>query len=408
MPISYLQPNKILYGDALAVLKTLPDECVECVITSPPYYALRDYGMDGQIGLEKTVEEYIWRLVEVFDEVNRVLKKTGTLWVNIGDTYYGGGRNRANHNPKVKSKSVRGLVNLGDSVPGPRGQAKALAQIPSRFAITMASRGWILRNEIVWHKPNCMPASVRDRFTVDFEKVYFFVKNTRYFFEQQFEPAAYDGRKDTAYKGGPKDMAGGAHERWRRNEAGEYVKNKRSVWSVSTKPFTDAHFATFPEALIEPMILAGCPQKVVDCNNCGVVLGYMYGTKAVYTMQRVWKNLSEVSVENRTPILQSAMQFFLDGPKPEDDKGLDDNEQGIQDGDAERTPESKQRRLRSRTQVGHGRNVRARTDAVRDSSSLKRNKNRQSAGKLGSNGQEDTRPTSQTTNKTDSLSSLWE
>lgn len=252
--------DKILQGDVVAVLKTLPDESVDCVVTSPPYYALRDYGMEGQIGLENSAEDYVWVLMQVFDEIKRVLKKTGTLWVNIGDTYYGGGRNKGNHNPKVKSKSVRGLVDLGDTVPGPKGQAKSLAQIPSRFALAMTSRDWILRNEIIWHKPNCMPSSVKDRFTVDFEKVYFFTKSTHYHFEQQFEPAAYDGRKDTKYKGGPKDMAGGAHERWQKDAQGNHIKNKRSVWSISTKPFKEAHFATFPEDLIEPMVLAGCPQ----------------------------------------------------------------------------------------------------------------------------------------------------
>lgn len=263
----------------MEVLRTLGDESVDCVVTSPPYWALRDYGMDGQLGLERTPEEYVANLCDVFDEVKRVLKKTGTCFVNIGDTYYGGGRNRCNHNPKVKSKTVRGLVDLGDTLPGPKGVSKSLAQIPARFAIEMSRRGWILRNEIIWHKPNCMPQSVRDRFTVDFEKVFFFVKNPKYYFEQQLELANYDGRKDTLYKGGPKDMACGAHERWKVVD-GKRMKNKRSVWSVSTKPLREAHYAAYPEDLIRPMIKAGCPAS-------GVVLDPFFGagTTAVVAEQ---------------------------------------------------------------------------------------------------------------------------
>jgi DNA modification methylase len=262
--------DRIIQGDALQTLKTLPDESVDCVITSPPYWALRDYGVAGQIGMEQTYFSYLEKLLSIFNQVKRVLKKYGTCWVNIGDTYYGGGRNRANHNPKVKSKTVRGLVDLGDTVPGPKGQAKCLAQIPSRFAIEMVNAGWILRNEIIWHKPNAMPSSATDRFTVDFEKVFFFTKNTKYWFESQNEIAKYDGRKDTKYKGGEKDMNCGAHERWKKDKDGNFVKNKRAVWSISTKPFAEAHFATFPEALIEPMIKAGCPPG-------GVVLDPFFG-----------------------------------------------------------------------------------------------------------------------------------
>lgn len=254
----------ILQGDTLTILKTLDDETVDCIVTSPPYYALRDYGLDGQIGLEKSPEDYIWRLIEIFDEIKRVLKKTGTVWVNLGDTYYGGGRNANNHNPKIKSKSVRGLVNLGDTVPGPKGQAKSLAQIPSRFAIAMASRGWILRNEIIWHKPNAMPSSATDRFTVDFEKMFFFTKSRQYYFEQQVEPYT----KPLNRWGGPKtkenDHSKGEEfavqerpdcER-RPNPNG---RNMRCVWDISTTPFAGAHFAVFPEELVRTPILAGCP-----------------------------------------------------------------------------------------------------------------------------------------------------
>lgn len=289
--------NTIIQGDCLAVLKTLPDESVDCVVTSPPYWALRDYGVVGQLGLEETPQKYVKNLCSVFDEVKRVLKKEGTCFVNIGDTYYGGGRNRCNHNPKVKSKSVRGLVDLGDTVPGPKGQSKAMAQIPSRFAIVMADHGWILRNEIIWHKPNCMPASVKDRFTNDFEKVFFFVKSKSYYFKQQFDAANYDGRKDTKYKGGPKDMAGGAHERWQIVD-GKRMKNKRSVWSIPTKPLKEAHFATYPEALIEPMIDAGCPAG-------GIVLDPFFGAGTTGLVAKK-QNKNYIGIELNTAYIEIA------------------------------------------------------------------------------------------------------
>lgn len=299
----------IIYNaDALSKLRELESESIDCVVTSPPYWALRDYGtaewdggdsecdhqvgrntrgglsemqktkpgsfgdeailnghscpkcgavrQDSQLGLESTPEAYIERLCAIFDEIRRVLKPTGTCWVNIGDTYYGGGRNAGNKNPKIKSKQVRGLVNLGDTVPGPKGQSKCLVQIPARFAIAMTDRGWILRNELIWHKPNAMPSSVRDRFTVDYEKIYFFTKSRRYYFEQQFEPQRDWGTRDRSkgkYKGAglANGLSGNLNPKGR---------NKRSVWSISTKPYKEAHFATFPPELIETPIRAGCPE----------------------------------------------------------------------------------------------------------------------------------------------------
>jgi site-specific DNA-methyltransferase (adenine-specific) len=209
--------NKIIQGDALEKLKELSDESIDCVVTSPPYWKLRNYNIAGQIGLEKTYQEFIKNLCDIFDEVKRVLKLTGSCWVVIGDTYAGSGS------------------------------------------------GWLLRNEIIWHKPNVMPSSAKDRFTVDFEKVFFFTKKKDYFFEQQFEHYT----KPLNRWGGPKTKSTDASkgddfsvkerdDRLRRpNQAG---RNMRTVWSINTRPFAGAHFATFPESLIEPMIKAGCPQ----------------------------------------------------------------------------------------------------------------------------------------------------
>jgi len=303
--------NKILKGDALEVLKTLPDESVDCVITSPPYWALRDYGVDGQLGLEPTFQAYINKLCDIFDEVKRVLKKEGTCWVNIGDTYMGNSSYSAKGRQGFGNDKV-GMINkkqwLDPKNPTPTklrarehvesGQIieKSLCQIPSRFAIEMTNRGWILRNEIIWHKPNCMPSSVEDRFTVDFEKIFFFVKSKKYYFEQQLDPLVtvndprmdngresyngkYSGREDAENFNSPR-------ARTQRKTQKAFVtlnsegKNKRTTWSINTKGYSEAHFATYPEKLVEPMIKAGCPKD-------GVVLDIFMGsgTTAIVALQ---------------------------------------------------------------------------------------------------------------------------
>ncbi len=276
-----IESNRVIEGDCLEVLRTLPDESVNCVVTSPPYWALRDYGVDGQLGLEPTFQEYINKLCDIFDEVKRVLKKDGTCWVNMGDIY-GGNMDRGNQrisgdHPRdcnCSYCSMRRPVVKNDLV-----ESKCLVQIPSRFAIEMTNRGWILRNEIIWHKPNCMPSSVKDRFTVDFEKVFFFVKNKKYWFETQYEN--YVENSDMAYR--KKLRCGrkyGVKRPYEDNQPLSHSKtpaivnpqgrNKRTVWKVTTKPYKEAHFATYPEDLIEPMIKAGCPEG-------GIVLDPFFG-----------------------------------------------------------------------------------------------------------------------------------
>ena len=442
--------NTILQGDCLEVLKTLESESVDCVITSPPYWALRDYGVDKQLGLEPTFQEYINRLCDVFDEVKRVLKKSGTCWVNMGDTYGGSGKGAGGYSDKSTLQGYTGEHTKGRQMakeswnfkkkPKIKGDvSKSLIQIPSRFAIEMTNRRgfkiknpddrawlagiiegegcitihkreggrknatygivlsvantsrvmidriaeltglggniqeairgrnqklyrwnamsdnakwvlreiyphivskrnqarcalwspssgkeaeecwqnlkkmhhyekttrdypepevggidpWILRNEIIWKKPNCMPSSVRDRFTVDFEKVFFFVKNKKYWFEQQFEqyeawenrpsgivrnrifeydskinnnPQAYSPRQKAmqSFYGENRGNLGkgiNGSTLGTKDSLSENGRNKRCVWKIPTKPFKEAHFATFPEKLVEPMIKAGCPEK---------------------------------------------------------------------------------------------------------------------------------------------------
>ena len=253
----------IIQGDSLTVLKTIPDESINCCVTSPPYWSLRDYGVDGQLGLEKTFEEYITKLCDIFNEVKRVLRKDGTCWVNLGDSY-GGNNSRGSNNGRAGYGNEReGVFN--------KANAKSLCLIPQRFAIEMVNRGWILRNTIIWHKPNCMPSSASDRFTVDFEYLFFFVKSKNYWFEQVFEKyktlpenrnTKTCGNKNSPYAQSQGDKAG-IHAYGN----GEQGRNKRCVWTISTRPFPEAHFATFPEALIETPIQAGCPKDgvVLDC-----------------------------------------------------------------------------------------------------------------------------------------------
>jgi DNA modification methylase len=273
--------NRIVCGDALGVLKGLPDDSVDCVVTSPPYWALRDYGVKGQIGLEPSVEEYLEKLMNVFAEIRRVLKPEGTAWINFGDTYAnktkGGQQNKIKGNlfDSLSKRAKIPPLKSDGSIP-----AKSLSLIPERFAVKMIEQGWILRNQIIWHKPNVMPQSVKDRFTVDFEKLFFFVKNRRYYFEQQFEPL-HDPKRLQRRLLNPNN----AHKRhesyWtsknpvaaeiRRHQMFEKGRNKRCVWRIGTTKFSGDHFATYPPRLIETPILAGCPKD-------GIVLDPFMGS----------------------------------------------------------------------------------------------------------------------------------
>jgi DNA modification methylase len=322
-----MELNKIIQGDSLEVLKTLPDESVDCVITSPPYWALRDYGVAGQLGLEPTFQEYITKLCDMFDEVKRVLKKEGTCWVNIGDTYMGNssysekGR-QGFGNDKIgminkkqwtdpKHKNTKGRLRAREHTESGQIIEKSLCQIPSRFAIEMTNRGWILRNEIIWHKPNCMPSSVKDRFTVDFEKVFFFVKNKTYFFEQQLEKAIWaetDARSkvEGGVKSGGKTASGNyATNKVAYTEGG--MKNKRAVWTINTKGNPDAHFATYPEALVEPMIQAGCPKN-------GIVLDIFMGSGTTGVVAKK-QGKNYIGIELNPEYIKIAEQR-LDGTTP--------------------------------------------------------------------------------------------
>lgn len=262
-----MKVNHIYQGDALEVLQSLEAQKVDMCVTSPPYWGLRDYGVDGQLGLEPDFNEYIDKLCTIFDEVRRVLKDEGTCWVNLGDSY---SSTRWSNSPSTTGKSgayTDIVLDKQHDLPD-----KCLVGIPFRFAIEMINRGWILRNTIIWHKKNCMPSSVKDRFTVDFEYLFFFSKNKKYYFEQQTEPVKSVSLKRYEYGLKSKWVEGvGEQSIYNTDKMGDSFKtpnkrNKRCVWNISTKPYKGAHFAVFPEELIETPIKAGCPEQI--CNQC--------------------------------------------------------------------------------------------------------------------------------------------
>lgn len=252
----------IIVGDALSVLRTLPAESAHTCVTSPPYWGLRNYGVPGQVGLEKTPEEYVEKLVEVFREVRRVLRDDGTLWLNLGDSYASSFGSKALQRNASATRSVQNLDNL---------KPKDLVGIPWLVAFALRADGWYLRSDIIWHKPNAMPESVRDRPTKAHEYIFLLSKSAKYFYDGKAvkEPFKLVSVKRLAYKwngdrkrGYPSGVQNNFH---RYNGTDEAVKkavggrNKRSVWTVSTKSFKGAHFATFPPDLIEPCVLAGSP-----------------------------------------------------------------------------------------------------------------------------------------------------
>ena len=257
--------NKLICGDCLKIIKELPNECINCVITSPPYWGLRDYGHDEQIGLEKTPEEYVIKMVELFREVRRILKDDGTLWLNLGDSYIGGGRGQDYCNEGSIQKAQ---IDSGCKYGKPTGKidglkAKDLCGIPWMVAFALRADGWYLRQDIIWHKPNPMPESVTDRCTRSHEYIFLLSKSAQYYYDHELI------KEDAICKKDPRADYGRLHYRGKR-EGKEGTgqesfvsivenRNKRSVWTVTTKPFSGAHFATFPQDLILPMVLAGCP-----------------------------------------------------------------------------------------------------------------------------------------------------
>lgn len=308
-----MQSHQILIGDCIDMMRTLPDESVHTCITSPPYFGLRDYGVDGQIGLEQSPAEFVQRLVEVFREVRRVLRNDGTAWVNMGDSYAGswGAQGRPQGDGQMSGRSVTSARQINESPrfgtgTGVRGRelglkSKDLMGIPWRLAFALQDDGWYLRQDIIWNKKNPMPESVRDRCTKAHEYIFLLSKSRRYYFDQEaiLEPCSPNTHarlaQDVQNQIGSERANGGGKTNgnmkavarksngvgWGHGtDAGERqrargkdnasmdsalaimpeLRNKRSVWDVPTHSFKGAHFATFPPDLIRPCVLAGSPR----------------------------------------------------------------------------------------------------------------------------------------------------
>lgn len=276
--------------DALSGLRKLDDNSVDCIVTSPPYWQLRNYGLNpilfggkkdcphdldkygtcricggwvGQLGQEPTREGYISHLIEIFSECYRVLKKSGTLWVILGDSYCKVNKYNRPQGRWGLGKNAHCLTDLKVDISSLNIRHKSLCNIPGRFAEEMITKGWILRNEIIWYKPSVIPTPVVDRFTVDFEKIFFFTKSPKYDFRQQFEPFA-----QTTFSRYERGFSVRGKTLEYRKQAGALVgkkhinpkgRNKRTVWRVTTECNREEHYAAYPTKLIEPPIEAGCP-----------------------------------------------------------------------------------------------------------------------------------------------------
>ena len=312
---------EILQGDCIEVMRGMEPESVHCVVTSPPYWGLRSYGVEGAYGLEPTLNEYIERMVEAFREVRRVLRKDGQLWLNLGDAYAGSGKGmNADGTHSVGAKQETNIGSLTAPVKSkrmPRGEGrwgggdsyvpelkpKDLVGLPWRVAFALQADGWWLRSEIVWHKPNPMPESVRDRPTRAHEYVFLLSKSAQYFYDSDAirEPFSHWTLERGAKNHGPQfyHRANGDENREGYDPEAHAGANKRTVWSIATQPYSGAHFATFPEKLVEPCILAGTSEKGV----CGVT-------------GDPWERVVEVTPEYQA-VLDSGKAWRTNAGKPD-------------------------------------------------------------------------------------------
>lgn len=253
----------LINKDVIEGLKLIPDESVDCVITSPPYWGMRDYGVSGQIGLEKTLNEYLDKLLKVTAELKRVLKKTGVVFWNHGDCYSASG-GAGNQYKKWQSKERFDCFKKYSGKKASQSNLKPKCSCMQNYRLIQRmidEQGWILRNQIIWHKPNAMPASVKDRFTVDFEPLFMLTKSKKYYFKQLTEPhktkiAKPRNRANENYNN---SYPGGHFSKGERTFYGVNGRNMRTVWVINTKPFKESHFAVFPEELPRRCIEAGCP-----------------------------------------------------------------------------------------------------------------------------------------------------
>jgi len=276
----------VLTGDCVESMKSLPDESIQTCITSPPYFGLRDYGVDGQIGLEETPDSYVQKLVEVFREVRRILRDDGTLWLNLGDSYNNatsggngatGGRDKSTLSSKMPPIGTTPVKKNIDPLLKP----KDLIGIPWRVAFALQADGWYLRQDIIWHKPNPMPESVKDRCTKAHEYIFLLSKSKQYYFDNEAIKESSTGeskgisssfKRDGSKRG--ESICPNSPMPTHRPDRPDVLydgdtRNRRSVWTVATKPYSGAHFATFPPDLIEPCVLAGSPENGIVLDPFG-------------------------------------------------------------------------------------------------------------------------------------------
>lgn len=312
-----LERNVIHIGDAIKKLKLLPSNSVDCVITSPPYYGLRNYGVKGQLGLEKTPELYIKKMVMLFEEIRRVLKPSGTVWLNIGDSYWGG----KGKSGQEKKSSLQERIHTGESFnkvcqnieqdirptdrKHPHIKPKDLIGIPWMLAFALRKKGWYLRQDVIWNKKNCMPESVKDRCTKSHEYIFLLSKSPKYYFDYvaiqqpmaEYEVerrmkeknkglnSTYDLKRDDNTGLANQSQTGAVRNVARRHELAERgMANKRSVWTIASSPYTGAHYATFSEDLIVDCIRAGTSEKGY-CSHCGKPYIRLVKTELVPTIK---------------------------------------------------------------------------------------------------------------------------
>ena len=307
---------RILEGDSRSVLATLPDASVQTCVTSPPYFCLRDYGHEGQIGLEASPTAYVAEMVALFREVRRVLKDDGTLWLNLGDSYTGsansGGANQNNGGPLYRGETLP-----PNTFPGAK--PKDLLGIPWRVAFALQSDGWYLRSDIIWHKPNPMPESVTDRPTKAHEYVFLLTKSARYFYDagaiaEQAEPASAD-RYNYAFGGKKNETlleSGQVHTRPIGEREYTGTRNARTVWSITTKPFKGAHFATMPPELARRCILAGSKpgDMVLDpfggAGTTGLVADRLGRDATLIELNPTYAAMARERITNGAPLFSEA------------------------------------------------------------------------------------------------------
>ena len=316
---------KFLQGNCIDKIKELDDNSIDCVVSSPPYFGLRDYGVNGQFGLEKTYQDYLANTVKVFETFKPKLKDTATIWWNVGDSYASNGvyinswykkeenKNKKHLHTKNKERYSDRKAYRDETI-----KAKDLLMIPNRVAIALQDAGWYIRSEIIWHKPNPMPESVRDRPTSCHEKIWLITKNKKYYYDADVikEPCTESTKQ--RYKSGWKGNEERDYVSGKQNHFSKYIgtekskqdalkgRNKRNVWTITTKPCKEAHFATFPKDLIEPCIKAGCPEG-------GVVLDPFGGSGTTGIVAKQF---------NRTAILIELNPSYIEIAKKRIDKEL--------------------------------------------------------------------------------------